>query len=506
MVATAPPKEAPRKPRLAVSSEDVLNGLPRQMVLEAEKAHGNGDLIRIFEILGVAGPFRVLTPWELEDETGRHLIGAGGYAALPFGERYGPLIRFVETFLEQSRSTGLPQQSASAWRAALEASLVGLLAEAAPSHAGSRVFFSNSGAGAIEAAVKFVRAARPGARYLITFTRGYHGKTMGALSLTPNEESQRPFRPLLPNIVVVPYGDARALKATVKRLGPKNVAGIILEAIQGEAGVIAPPEGFLPAVEALRQRYGMLVIADEVQTGLGRSGHLFASVAAGLDPDVVTLAKPLGGGLVAIGATIAREWIVKKALGGIQAKRHSNTFGGGSLAMAVGLRSLEIIVEEDLAGRARVLGEAGRRRLEGFSARYPGLVEESRAAGMLFALQLKPLLPTAALSLVERIIPAYNVALRPLVKGPELPANVLNQLSGALAVRGFHQAGVHACFSLNAGRTVRLTPALTIPEPLFEAMFDRIESALEAYGNIYGVVTRSPRKVVGDLVRFALFG
>ena len=264
----------PRLPKLPISAGDVPSLARRALTLE--KAHGNGDLVRIVEALGIGGPLEVVNPWELRDEGGRHLINAGGYAALPFGERYPPLVDFIRTYFETSTSMSLPQQSASDWRAALETNLVALLSFYAPSHEDSQVFFSNSGAEAIETALKFARTARPGATHLINFTKGYHGKTAGALSLTPNEEYQAPFRPLLGGVVTLPYGDAQALTDKVTELGADRVIGVVLEPIQGEGGVIHPPADFLPAVNALRER-GVLVIADEVQTGLGRSGHLFAS-------------------------------------------------------------------------------------------------------------------------------------------------------------------------------------------------------------------------------------
>ncbi len=489
-----------------MSSAEVFAGLDRERVIALEERHGNGDLIRLLEILGIGGPFKVLNPWELEDETGRHLVNAGGYAALPFGEGYPPLLRFVERFLSESRSMGFPQQSASDWRAALETNLVSLLAAVAPSHEDSQVFFSNSGAEAVEAALKFAKAARPRAEYIITFSRGYHGKTFGALSVTPNEEFQSSFA-LLPGIVTLPYGDSQALRDKLRALGPARVAAIILEPLQGEAGVIVPPADFLPALEAIRQAHGIVVIADEIQTGLGRSGHWFASVASGLDPDIITLAKPLGGGVVPIGATIARKWVGKRLLGGVYFKRHSNTFGGGSLAMAVGLKSLELIVEEDLVERARALGERGRAVLKALQASYPDYIQDARVAGMLLALQLRPLLPTHP-AFEQALIRAYNLAMQPVLASRALPvpSTIISQLVGGLAVRSLHQAGIHACYSQNASRTVRLTPALNMPEATFEEMLRRAERAVAAFGHTSKLLSRSPTKAVSELVRMALLG
>lgn len=308
--------DAAAPPSGLVRTDEVFAGLEPARLGALERAHGNGDLVRVLEALGIAGPFVAVTPWELEGPAGERLINAGGYAALPFGEAYPPLVAFVARYLEANRWMGLPQQALSPWRGALEANLVALLAREAPSHADSQVFFSNSGAEAVETALKLVRAARPGARYLINFARAYHGKTLGALSLTPNEEFQAPFRPLLEGVVTLPYGDAQRLEDAVRKLGPDNVAGVIVEPVQGEGGVITPPAEFLPALERLRQRYGLVVVADEIQTGLGRCGALFKALAMGLEPDVITLAKPLGGGLVPVGATLARRAIMARALGG----------------------------------------------------------------------------------------------------------------------------------------------------------------------------------------------
>ncbi len=475
--------QATAQATLPVSVNDVLGGLSPGRTVDLETAHGNGDLIKVLDILGIGGPFTVTSPWELQDERGRHLVNAGGYAALPFGEMYPPLVSFVKQYLETNAAMSLPQQSASAWRAALEANLVALLAREAPSHADSQVFFSNSGAEAVEAAVKFARAARPGARYLLNFTKAYHGKTLGALSLTPNEEYQNVFRPMLPGVKTLPYGDAGAFQRAVRELGPKTIAAVVLEPVQGEAGVITPPPDFLPTVQTLAEQHNLLVIADEIQSGLGRTGSWFASTAGGLVPDIVTLAKPLGGGLVPVGATIARKQIVKQALGGLESKRHSNTFGGGSLAMAVGLKSLEIIHEEGLVERARVNGERGLARLREIQARHPGFVEEVRASGMLFALQLRPVV-------ASRFTPGQT--------------ELVKQLGSALAMRALHLRGVHVCFTLNASQTVRLTPALNLPDDLFEEMFNRVERTAQSHPHTWQLLSQTPLPRLLRLARLAL--
>jgi len=468
-------------PRLPVSSADLLADAASAIdALDLETRHGNGDLFGLLDVLGIVGPFEVVSPWELRSPRGRHLIHAGGYAALPFGEAYPPLVAFVTELLARNRQLALPQQSASEWRAALSANLVALLASEAPSHADSRVFLGNSGAEAVEAAMKMALAHRPRARRFVNFERAYHGKTLGALSLTPNDEYQGPFRPLR-ETVTLPYGDLDALESAL-RAQADAIAAIVVEPVLGEGGVVVPPPGFLRGLGELARRHGVLVIADEVQTGLGRTGHWFASVAAGLDPDVITLAKPLGGGLVPVGATIARRDVYRSLLPSVASKRHSNTFGGGTLASAVALRSLEILVAERLDLRARELGVRGLARMLAVAERYPDLVEEARGAGMLFAFKLRPLLG---------------------FKVPGIPDSDVQAITATLAIRVLQENGVHACYSANAERVVRFTPALNIPDPLFTELWDRVEAFAAANPRTLRLLQRFPLPRLMRLVKLA---
>ena len=474
----------PRNP-LPIRTEEVAAGLVHSRTLALERAHGNEDLIRLLDALGVAGPHRRLSPWELEDPSGRHLVHAGGYAALPFGESPPALAEFAAAYLRAPRHGSFPQQSASDWRAALETNLVALLADAAPSHANSRVVFSNSGAEAIEIALKLVRSARPDATTTLTFAGGYHGKTLGALSVTPTEEYQAPFRPLLSGVRVLPYGDAEALEREVLALGPDSVVAIVLEPVQGEGGVVVPPDGFLAEVERLRTQYGVPVVADEVQTGLGRTGHWFASVAGGLDPDVVTLAKPLSGGLVPIGATIARPAFTAAMLPGFSSRRHSSTFAGNGLSMAVGMRALEMLVEGGFDVRARSAGEAGLARLRAIAAAHPGLIREARGSGMLFALKLRHTLHPS------------------LLRGHTEMASLFGS---GLGVRGLHLAGVHACISLSASGIVRFTPALDMPADLQDTLWDRVERFAARSPQAWRLVARTGPGRLARLVSLARRG
>ncbi len=483
-LSTVGPPAAATRSRLRHRTDEVLaDTMSADDVFRLDAERGNHDLLQLIKLFGLEGPLRPINPWELEDARGQHLIHAGSYAAAPFGEAHPGIIDFARRYLSRAPSTvGFPQQSTSAWRAALQDTLIGILAERAPSHADSQVFLSNSGAEAVETALKFARAARPKATTLVNFTHAYHGKTLGALSLTPKEDYQAPFRPLLGPVRTLPYGDAEVLTNALSEIGPDRVQAIVVEPVQGEAGVIRPPAGFLRHLGALARAHGIPVIADEIQSGLGRTGHWFASVADGLDPDIITLAKPLGGGLVPIGATIARRDIYRAMLKGSHAKRHSNTFGGGGFACAVALRSLELIHDEGLVEKARADGEYGLERLRAIQASHQHLIGAVRGAGLLFALDIKPILPS-------RLIP-IDPSLLPLV-------------AAALGIAALHRAGVHACYSDNANGVVRLTPPLTIPRPTLTTLFDRVEAMADRHKRPLGLLRLLSAGELARLVRLA---
>lgn len=467
-----------------IRTDDVFAGLSADAVVGLETEYGNRDLIRTLAAAGVAGPFRAVSPWELEDPQGVRRINASGYAANPFGDRYPPLLDFVQRYLAEERSMGLPQQSVTAWRAALEANLVRLVAGLSPSHADSKVFFSNSGAEAIEAAIKFAKASRPNAFYFVNFKRAFHGKTAGALSLTANEEAQAPFRPLALETLTPPFGDLEAFEQSVRRKGPDNIIAVALEPIQGEAGVRVPPAEFLSGVDRLCKQHGIPVIADEIQSGLGRSGYWAASIEwGGMDPDIIAFAKPLGGGMVPIGATLARKGLFSKMLGGLKCKIHSNTFGGNSLAMAIGLKSLEILRDENLPERSRTLGVEGLDRLKTLAARRPNLIEDVRGFGMWFAVQFRPVVPPGVAFGMEEMI---------------------GEFTSFLGLMMLHRSGVHANLALNAHRTIRLTPPLTMPHEIFQEMFDRIDTGAAAMGSAAAMLRKTPPKSMLDLTRIAM--
>ena len=248
------------------------------------------------------------------------------------------------------------------------------LLSVAPRNLG-RVFLSNSGSEAVEAAIKFARAST-GRTQVVAAMRGFHGRTMGALSATWRREFREPFEPLVPGFEHVPYNDAGALRKTVT----KDTAAVILEAVQGEGGVhVASPE-YLPAAREICDASGALLILDEVQTGMGRTGRMFAVERWGVLPDILTVAKSLAGG-VPIGATLTTEAVERGFKGS-----HNSTFGGNPLACAAGTAAIDYTVRERLPERAERLGSWAMDEIRGLEA--PG-VREVRGLGLMIGIELR---------------------------------------------------------------------------------------------------------------------
>ena len=240
-----------------------------------------------------------------------------------------------------------------------------------------RAFFCNSGAEANEAAFKIAR--RTGRSRILAAENGFHGRTMGALAMTGQPTKRAPFEPMPPGVEYYPYGDIAALRTLVEQ-APADTAAVILEPLQGEGGVVEPPEGFLADVRDLCTEHGALMIVDEVQTGVGRTGAMFATRRAGVVPDVITLAKGLGGGLP-IGACLG----IGAAGELLTAGQHGTTFGGNPVACAAALAVLDTMESEDLIAHVDRLGRLLAAEIECLD--HP-LVDHVRGRGLLLGVVL----------------------------------------------------------------------------------------------------------------------
>jgi acetylornithine aminotransferase len=243
----------------------------------------------------------------------------------------------------------------------------------------ARVFLGNSGTEANEAALKVVRRHWGGARIrLVCAEGGFHGRTLGSLSLTGQPAKRAPFEPLIPDVVFVPYGDPEALRAAVTG----ETAAVFLEPVQGENGVLPAPPGYLEAARQACDTTGALLVLDEIQGAMGRTGEFFAhqAVAPGVRPDVLTMAKGLGGGLP-IGACIARG----PAAGALRPGDHGSTFGGNPVACAAALAVLDTLERDGLAANALAMGQ---RLADGIGALSSPLVDHVRGLGLWRAVVL----------------------------------------------------------------------------------------------------------------------
>ncbi|MBV8221786.1 MAG: putrescine aminotransferase [Candidatus Eremiobacteraeota bacterium] len=249
------------------------------------------------------------------------------------------------------------------------------------------VFFCNSGTEAIEAALKLARAYDPGKQTIIGATKGFHGKSYGALSASAKGEFRRPFGAMLPNIEHVPFNDLVELRRrmhTLKMVG-EEVGAVILEPIQGEGGVNIPDDEYLPGVRALCDEYGALLILDEVQTGMGRTGTMFCCEQYGVAPDIMCLAKAFGGGVIPAGAVIGTKAVFSRLFN--NPFLHTTTFGGNPLACAAALATINVLIDEGLPARAARMGDHMLAGMKKGAAGHERIVLDVRGRGLLMAIE-----------------------------------------------------------------------------------------------------------------------
>ena len=378
----------------------------------------NAQLVRVLQTIGFDVDYAGAEgPYLFDSDGGRYLDLLSGFGVFALGRNHPTVIRALERVLH-GRLPGLVQLDVSL--------LAGLLAERLVARMPwlERVYFGNSGAEAVEAAIKFSRAATGRSR-IVYCAHAYHGLTYGALSLTADGLYRERFEPLLGDCTAVPFDDLAALERALAR---RDVAAFIVEPIQGK-GVVLPGDGYLAGAARLCREYGTLFIADEVQTGMGRTGRFLACEHWAVEPDIVLLAKALSGGFVPVSAVVCRGWIFDRVFNRMdRAVVHGSTFSKNDMAMAAGLATLAALDEEGLIERA---AERGERLIAGLRRRLGGseLVKEVRGKGMMIALELGPprsLRLKAAYALMEQASKGLvcQLALIPLFKRHRILAQV----------------------------------------------------------------------------------
>jgi putrescine aminotransferase len=414
-----------------IEEKSELYGAASPHALAAEtyenyKEFVNPPLARVMKVSG--SPVEVCAEGcTLWDHTGKaYLDFAGGYGVFTLGHCHPRVVAAVRAQLALIALSGKTMFNVQLGRAARR------LAQLAPGDL-KISFWCNSGTEAVEGAIKLARAATGRAK--VVGTHGaFHGKTIGALSVSGRETFQTPFRPLLADSICVPYGETGALEEALR-----DAAAFVVEPVQGEGGVQVPPAGYLREVREICSATGALFIADEIQTGLGRCGYRFACDRDDVVPDVMTLAKGLSGGVVPVGAFIARPDPWNRAFG--QAPLlHTSTFGGSEIACAAAIAAMDALEEDRLAEAARVRGDQLLRGARAIAAEYPAVVREARGLGLLVGVELT------------------------------------NEGYGGWIIPEMLKRGVTAAWTLNAQRVIRLEPPLIVTE----AEVDRALAALRA--------------------------
>jgi putrescine aminotransferase len=404
--------------------------------VESYQKYYNRGFVTYRKSVTEAGQFAAIE-WSGQGSTLRDLLGReyidclGGYGIFSAGVNHPRVVKAVTDQLQRMALNS--QELLEPWRAALAR----VLAEVTPGDL-QNSFFINNGTDAIEGAIKLTRLYTRRSTFISTIG-GFHGKSLGSLSLMGKASFREPFLPGLQDVRFVPYGDAVALEAEFQRCEAVGIqiAGVVLEPVQGEAGGVVPPADYFPRARELCTRYGALLIADEIQTGMGRTGKLWGVDHWNVVPDILCVGKSIGGGVMPLSAFIstAKIWEVMIPNPII----HSTTFGGNPLACAAGLAAIQVTLEEDLPGQAAMKGDFLLRELGCLQQQYPQVLQEAHGKGLLI--------------------------------GMEFPAQEI----GWKVASGLFKRGVLVAGTYSKAQVIRIEPALGIPMDLLKEMLNRLQ-------------------------------
>ncbi|MCK8823850.1 aspartate aminotransferase family protein [Fuchsiella alkaliacetigena] len=391
----------------------------------------NPALAKLFKFMGLDSVEVEAEGMIIKDNQGREYLDCvGGYGSLNFGHRPPEIVAAVKEQLGR-----MPLASKLLFNRHL-AEFTTELKELTPGEL-QYSFICNSGTEAVEGALKLARLYT-GKKEIISTINSFHGKSMGALSATGREQYSKPFAPLVAGFKHIPFGDVDALTVAIS----EETAAVILEPIQGEGGIVIPPADYLAEVRGICNQQGVLMIVDEIQTGLGRVGSNFAVEAAGVVPDIMTLAKSLGGGVMPVGALIAKpevwEPFIESPL------LHTSTFGGNPLAAVAGKKALEILERDNLALQAKRIGTKLLAELEKLSLKYSDLITEVRGKGLLIGIEL------------------------------------VDEGVGGMLISELIDRGLLAVYTLNQPQVIRIEPPLIMSEEEMDRVIGILETALEA--------------------------
>lgn len=410
----------------------------------------NPHLGKMLEDIGLNKRFlRGTGAYLYDDKEQQYLDCIAAYGALPFGYNPPEIWKALHV-LESNQEPSFIQPSLLEAAGELAAKLI----EVAPRGL-KQVTFANSGAEAVEAAFKLCRA-QTGKMAILSTANSFHGKTLGALSATGNEGYQKVFGAPVDGFRHIPFGDIEALETYLKEHA-EDTAAFIVEPIQGEGGIVEPPTGYLKEVQRLCTEHGVLTIFDEIQSGLGRTGVMFACEREEVTPDVLVVAKALGGGLLPIGATICKEEVYTEDF----ALKHSSTFAGNSLGSRVGLAVLDLLTRDGSALLKEVTRKGIKLKsgLEEVAERYPQIIKGVRGQGLMLGIEF-----------VSSRKPYPHSLLGVMAELELLTPMVASYLLNVEKVR--------VAPTLNGASVIRIEPALTITDDQIERVISAVERTI----------------------------
>ena len=386
----------------------------RTEVVRKYTEHINPYLAKLMNFAGFGVEVKGEGCYLFDQDGKKYLDCLGGYGVFSLGHRHPKVVEAVRRQLDELPLSGKTFFSKN------QADLAEKLAEITPDGL-QFSFFSNSGTESVEAALKFAKATT-GRSKIVSTEGGYHGKTVGALSPTGRAKYRERFEPLMPGVDFVPYGDS----AAAAKLIDGDTAAVIVEPVQGEGGMVVPPAGYLSDLRDACSGVGALLIVDEVQTGLGRTGKMFGCDHDAVSPDIMTLAKALGGGVMPIGATVFTQGVCDSVFSE-NPLIHTSTFGGNPLACAAALAAIEVVEAEGLAERAEKLGDRIKSGLADLKDRFD-IVSDVRGMGLMIGVEFG----------MDEV--------------------------GELTISQIVKRGMIAAYTLNNPRVIRIEPPLTITE------------------------------------------
>lgn len=409
--------------------------MERGEIYKIYKEYANYSLANLLSLLDINRNYVRAQGTKVWDEKGEEYIDLlAGYGSLNLG--HNPF-EIIEALHKVERLPNL-LQSTTPVMTAVAAKNIALIT---PGKLKS-VSFSNSGAEAVEGALKLAKIAS-GKDKVIFCEHSFHGKTMGALGVMGEEKYKKPFGSIMSNTYGVPFGDLEALEESLKN---RDVAAFILEPIQGEGGIVLPPEGYLENVRKICDQYATLLIFDEIQTGLGRTGKMFACEHYSVTPDIMCLAKSLSGGIMPIGAVITTEELWKKAYGGVEnCMLHTSTFGGNTWATAAATATIETLLSTDIIEKTEEKGNYILEKLKKVMDKY-SMIKGIRGKGLLIGIEFEE----------------QQRGITNKLTGGKLNDLSQNYIGSMIVGELLNKHNIIAAYTLNNPNVVRFEPPLTI--------------------------------------------